>query len=249
MIHVTWQPGCYGNYVMQSIYAYSNLSNGTDIHIESTGSSHGFNIRNKFFIYDHSCSPKADVIISANCRHQLDYANNQLVKFFYNDIHNYVERSFPNYSMDSNGLWPHGSRWATREWISFWLVDALENAYGTIEGHFDTVDLFDDNVFPALINRLGLTMAVDNATMKLNQARWVEQQRFHNSQQRCELWIQDIRYQLSSDSPCQTLLDEAYVQHRLRQQGYEIRCDGLDVFPTNSRDLRELIYENSHTNN
>ena len=50
-------------------------------------------------------------------------------------------------------------------------------------------------------------------------------------------------------SPCQTMLDEAYVQHCLREQGYEIRCDGLDTFPTNSSDLRELIYENSNTDN
>ena len=53
----------------------------------------------------------------------------------------------------------------------------------------------------------------------------------------------------NTDSPCQTLIDEAYVQHSLREQGYEIQCDGLDTFPTNSRDLREIIYENSNTNN
>ena len=52
-----------------------------------------------------------------------------------------------------------------------------------------------------------------------------------------------------SPADAQTMLDEAYIQHCLREKGYEIRCDGLDVFPTTSRDLRELIYENCNTNN
>lgn len=34
---------------------------------------------------------------------------------------------------------------------------------------------------------------------------------------------------------------EAIVQHRLREQGYEIRCDGLNQFPTNSTTLHNLL--------
>jgi hypothetical protein len=35
---------------------------------------------------------------------------------------------------------------------------------------------------------------------------------------------------------------EVWVQWELRNQGFEIRCDGLDKFPTNSIQLRELLY-------
>ena len=79
MIHVTWPPGCYGTYVMQSIYAYSNLGNGAEIKIESTGSSHGFNAKT-YFRFDHLCESTADVIVAPSAEHQLDYMNNQLVK-------------------------------------------------------------------------------------------------------------------------------------------------------------------------
>jgi len=41
-IHVTWVPGGYGSYMMQSIYAYSNLGATSNIIIDSTGSSHTF---------------------------------------------------------------------------------------------------------------------------------------------------------------------------------------------------------------
>jgi hypothetical protein len=39
-----------------------------------------------------------------------------------------------------------------------------------------------------------------------------------------------------------TLPSEAWVQWQLRNLGFEIRCDGLDIFPTNSLQLKELLY-------
>lgn len=39
-----------------------------------------------------------------------------------------------------------------------------------------------------------------------------------------------------------SIVGEAIVQRRLRSLGYEIRCDGLDIFPTDSRSLKNLIY-------
>lgn len=41
-----------------------------------------------------------------------------------------------------------------------------------------------------------------------------------------------------------TLADTAMIQHSLRQQGLEIKCHGLDKFPTNSLALKELLYAN-----
>ena len=39
-----------------------------------------------------------------------------------------------------------------------------------------------------------------------------------------------------------TLTSESWMQWVLRNRGFEIRCDGLDMFPTNSIQLRELLY-------
>lgn len=36
---------------------------------------------------------------------------------------------------------------------------------------------------------------------------------------------------------------QSWIQWRLRDLGYEIKCDGLDTFPTNSVQLQELIYK------
>jgi len=250
MIHVTWPPGCYGNYVIQSIWAYSNLGNNADIKIEPTGSSHGFEHWHKGFSMDHLCESTADIIISPLTGHWLDYVNNQLVKANGGNIRKHIETCFVNHKQALEGHWKDtDSIWTLREWISFWLYDTMKASYSDIKGHICTNDLYTKNVFPKLINLLGLTVMADDATMKHNQSNWIAQQRYHNSQHRCDAWVQDVLTNNNTASPCQTMLDEAYVQHCLREQGYEIRCDGLDTFPTNSSDLRELIYENSNTDN
>jgi hypothetical protein len=38
------------------------------------------------------------------------------------------------------------------------------------------------------------------------------------------------------------IVSEAWIQWRLRELGYEIRCHGLDTFPTTSVQLKELLY-------
>ena len=54
-----------------------------------------------------------------------------------------------------------------------------------------------------------------------------------------------ITTQEDTASPCVTILDEAYVQDRLRKHGYLIRCYGLNTFPKTSAELRELLYKES----
>ena len=40
-----------------------------------------------------------------------------------------------------------------------------------------------------------------------------------------------------------TLATESWIQWQLRNLGFEIRCDGLNVFPNNSTDLQRLLYK------
>ena len=40
-----------------------------------------------------------------------------------------------------------------------------------------------------------------------------------------------------------TIISESWIQWKLRTQGFEIKCHGLDIFPTNSVNLQKLIYK------
>ena len=266
MIHICWPQGCYGSYVMQSIYAYSNLGNNNKLLIDdNTGSSHTFRIwavENEIFKPSHRYSSNVDVFVNPVIAHRLDYLNNSLTKEENNDPIQLFKKSFPDSYEADTAKWNTHRIWTQREWASFCINAWLSTSYTPIEdlkhitfpvvkNWFNTTDLFDTNinVFPDIINRLGLTVTADTATMKANQQQWIEKQIYHNSQHRCNTWVQDILKGNNTTSPCQTILDEAYVQHCLRKQGYEIRCDGLDAFPRTSSELKELLYENSKTDN
>ena len=253
-IHVTWPPGCYGSYIMQSIYAYSNLGYGNKFIIDQTGSSHTFRkseTRRKYFVIDHAMSDNADIIISSAAGHELDYFVNQFIKEELSNVPAYLTALFPDFKFQISEQWNSNEDWAAREWISFWLPDCFAAAYpNNINADLTTAQLFDINedIFPeliiGLIKKLGLSVNADIDIIKTNHADWQKQQRYHNLQKRCDKWISEIiNTHEDTPSPCITILDEAYVQSRLREHGYEIRCFELNVFPKTSNKLRSLLYK------
>ena len=40
-----------------------------------------------------------------------------------------------------------------------------------------------------------------------------------------------------------SIIEESWIQWQLRNLGYEIKCHNLDIFPTNSIELQELLYK------
>jgi len=247
-IHVTWPAGCYGSYIMQSIYAYSVLSTHTDIIINPNGSSHDARDskeRKKHFTFDHLLSEHSDIIISPVTGHELDYFVNQFVKAYQANIQQYLKDIFPDKH------WNDEEDWAIREWISFCISDILATGYKyNTNSDITTDSLFDDNedVFPhaiiGCIKKLGLSVIADVNTIKTNHAVWKKQQQYHNLQKRCDKWIDDIvTTGKNITSPCLTIVDEAYVQNCLRSLGYEIRCFKLNNFPKTSDELRLLLYK------
>lgn len=253
-IHITWPPGCYGSYIMQSIYAYSNLSSGHKFIIDQTGSSHTFRsskAKKKYFVSDHSMSDNVDIIINSAAGHELDYFVNQFIKQQFNNVPAYLTSLFPDFKFQISHQWGNTEDWAIREWISFWISDCLATAYtNNINADLTADSFFDENenTFPQAIikciKKLGLTVNADIDIIKTNHANWQKQQQCHNLQKRCDKWISEIIYtKENTPSPCITILDEAYVQNGLRQHGYEIRCFELNDFPKNSTELRQLLYK------
>jgi len=255
-IHVTWPPGCYGSYVMQSVYAYSNLGATSKIVIDPTGSSHSFrgsDEQNKYFTHDHSLSIDSEIIIGPVQGQELDYIVNQFVKQTENNVPEYLTELFPDFKFQINEQWNDTQDWAIREWISFWILDVFAAAYtNNTNADLTTDQLFDTNkdTFPELlirlIKKLGLSVNADIDIIKTNHANWQKQQQYHNLQKRCDKWISEIiNTKENTPSPCITILGEAYVQNRLRSYGYEIRCFELNVFPKTSNELRSLLYKES----
>lgn len=153
MIHVVSPPGCYGSYLMQCIYLYSDLGNKTNkpkLKIDQiTGSSHKMAresdlklFLNCFHLTNKVIPCKSDyndfIVILPNPNNCLDYANNQFVKQYYSNIPEFIKshessdiieyklKKFWNYSGVLDNSVP---KWIIREFISLWLEDSWNFGY------------------------------------------------------------------------------------------------------------------------
>jgi hypothetical protein len=143
-------PGCYGTYIAQCIYNYTNLRIRPfeDFKFDEYGSSHHFwdtddeysptTIRFGHIDTDYLQVETDQVLVILPCKdHKLDYYNNIFFKNFKGQVIKYILESVPKkdivHALESQ--WGYTGklddsvpRWILREWCSFWINDLLENS-------------------------------------------------------------------------------------------------------------------------
>lgn len=143
--------------------------------------------------------------------------------------------------------------WIKREWLSLWFVpwwlDILE-WYLPDRWQSDRccVVLLQDLLhnFEPTLQRVVDFLALDTCRSVQELISYHEQnlqlQKHIDQDQICNAVVDcTLNSQYYEWTPL-SLPSEAWVQWRLRTLGWEIRCDGLDILPTNSVHLKELIY-------
>jgi hypothetical protein len=108
----------------------------------------------------------------------------------------------------------------------------------------DTQDIFLNFVrtLHIICQILNLKIDIIESEIEKNHMRFLNLQKYHNSQIKCQQWADDIINGVDSCTPCQTIFDEAYVQYLLRDSGFALQCDGLNNFPGTSLAMKELVY-------
>ena len=76
----------------------------------------------------------------------------------------------------------------------------------------------------------------------------LELQRYQNQDQLCQDIVDNTLNNTYFDWRDQEvpLASQAWIQWQLRNLGWEIKCDGLDTWPTNSIQLKNLIYQSNN---
>lgn len=189
----------------------------------------------------------------------LDYHNNQYIKQSKGDLIANIQDQISteelrdklknnwNYSGEFDTNVP---QWIMRELMSFLILPTLQDGYAQDRCEFaqstkiQAISFFDDFVghFHQLCNDLSIQIDIPQEQIAKNNQEFIKMQKYHGSQQRCEQWVQDVLSNNTTPSPAQTIYDESYIQHLFREQGYEIQCDGLNLFPLDSNAMRKLIY-------
>lgn len=144
--------------------------------------------------------------------------------------------------------------WIQREFLSFYLMPAWQSQ---VEWYFpnqwqssqcryvfikDLLHNFE-NTLTDLVDFLQLDIVRPIATLLPYHEENIKLQKYINQDTICNQIIDAILTDKSTAWDPLPLPSESYVQWRLRELGYEIRCHGLDIFPTTSVQLKELLYK------
>lgn len=155
MIKICYAPGCYGNYLGQCLYFFTNLAtdDAKNFTVDSQGSSHGFFtntkahqhiqighfINNKNNSWPNITVSNNDVLvyIEPSRDHLLDYYNNMFLKVHHRNLSKLISESFIaeeiNFKLQTN--WGYASfdektpRWILREFLSLCIGDILQDMY------------------------------------------------------------------------------------------------------------------------
>lgn len=139
-------------------------------------------------------------------------------------------------------------RWEFREWFSIFYptwVNEWQNSVSQVSNDWLKISsgeiLFNTaSSFEKIIDFCGLTKSqnVNEFATNWRSAQQYILDEYNLIHKIVELTTAQKKFSWNSLN----VISESIVQQKLRTAGYEIRCDGLDVFPTNSLDLYNLLY-------
>lgn len=270
MIKVYFPHGCYGTYLSQCIYNYTNLRTEPfeGLAFNNDGSSHQFwsrsNELSSSLRYGHIDTAYMNVnadytILVLPCQdHKLDYYDNHFFKTEKEQLINYVlmQLSEEKVTYKLKTHWGYTGkfdnnvpRWILREWCSFWINDVFDQtfnlqAYQKINStiQISTQDIFENWIesFTQIVMASNLNLTVDVDTIKKQHEQFIKLQRFHNVQLKCEQFVTDLINGVDSNITLHSIFDEAFIQHILRQNNINLQCHGLNTFPSTTQQLRTL---------
>lgn len=144
--------------------------------------------------------------------------------------------------------------WIRREFLSFYLMPAWQSQ---VEWYFPdqwrssnclyvfTKDLLHDfeNTLTDIVDFLQLEIRQPISSLLLYHEQNIKLQKHINQDSICNQIIESTLKDNFITWNRLPLPSEAWIQWQLRELGYEIRCHGLDIFPTNNVQLKELLYK------
>ena len=143
--------------------------------------------------------------------------------------------------------------WIQREFLSFYLIPFWKSliSQDSIE-NFTHPQCLKVTVTDLLLDFVGTMSTIDSAFDLGFKRPVTDLLPYHEHNLRLQRHLShDALYQKIVDSVVNNIVfewdpigicGESYIQWELRNRGWEIRCDGLDIFPTSSIKLKELLY-------
>jgi hypothetical protein len=263
-INTIFSPGSYGTFISWCIYSFSQLNESNDIIIPNDlfGSAHkfresnGFNIvRPSHYLLDGLITNY--ILVECDENKIINYIDNQFQKDFFENLKEYMKVFFSNSDEKLKNAWHGTDRWQLRELLSFFLEDMIKN----------TKLIIDDSHQQIKNNNSYMSYTVNPEVFLLNAAnelekillffnlnkhkkfkilefyvlKFVESQKNFAKHQQINEFVKNTINGHPYSIPNLTIFDEAYIQHTLRKQGYNLKCYNLNKFLNSSIKLSELL--------
>ena len=258
--NVVFCPGGYGTYIAWSIYTYSELNkSGTiDLPFGPNGSCHLFrnHVGSKTLPRIHEL-PEAEsniVYIRPSRDRAIEYLDNQLTK--HAEFNDYVtlESILSNYKEKLSLRWNSDvpEKWQERELLSFFLPDMFDDQMsGYLNAslnNFNAIQICSEEIFKdpkQLLNNIFtfFNLKSIDTIEKLEEVHrmYVDLQQNLNKGQIAVDYANAAINGKSFIIKNGSLYDEAWIQHLLREKGFEIKCYNLNKFPLCASKLTPLL--------
>jgi len=188
----------------------------------------------------------------------LRHSKHVILEVLLNRLHKVFDskKAVDDFYKQANVL-PTDAIWEAREKISF-TISGLYNHYDSERGDFTAKHAIDipierlkdefRQVITEVVNTIGLELdPIREQELDSVLKEWKHSQKFLGIDQMCLQFVnaaikgEDFDWDDLPHYPSNIVI-EAYIQMLLRDlHRYEIRCYNLDVFPTNTKDLKELL--------
>ena len=167
-----------------------------------------------------------------------------------------VGKIYKNWPVNPNTPADQIPMWIRREFLSFYLMPQLlsQIEWNHLESwsHPGTLPVLVHDLlynFENTINQIqdfcNLKFTKSVVDLLPSHARMLELQVHRHQDRTAQRIIDSVTNQTEFDwqNTPTTLATESWIQWQLRNLGYEIQCHGLDIFPTNSVQLQDLLYK------
>ena len=168
----------------------------------------------------------------------------------------FADKIYQNWPISRDVLFNDIPQWIKREFLSMYLMpmwlDQVEWCHPTQWQHSNCSVVYINNLldnFKSTIQDivlfLNLKLTKDIDQLIPFHAIMLKHQINYGQDALCDKIINSIIHSIDFtwEDRYLPLPSESWIQWQLRNLGFEIRCDGLNVFPTNSIKLKELLYK------
>lgn len=207
--------------------------------------------RHKGFVATYLPFFKKFVCITQDSSCHLMILHNALTKMKTFNYVKFFDETIKQYASQFNATLPVPN-WQLREMLSYKHGSYMHFTTGCFQPvvHEKVINISVSELvynFQTTIRKLFMDLNIQltrDAELSKVESEWLSCQKFTTLDNLCKKIIDSIitDQPMSWDSSQLTVLDEAYIQYLLRINGFEIQCFELDTFPTNSVNLKELLY-------